>query len=466
MGTVNFKLDAESAKAVGAFLKVVDAQNKVTKATGKATRATKAQDGAMGRAGKRATKDLKSMVLKWGGVAAAIGVATKAITAQIAEAKRLEAQTAKATVSITKAIAGAGDLGVAGRVRGMIFQEGTTLAPQEGAQMYSAIRGAAPAAEFGRIKSLYGQAISAKKAGYYGGEAEDVGTALGTLGALLPGTTAGDVHDIAAYVMGAQGRHGRKISRGGYKAVRQMGALGIGGETSLGYLLAGVQTEQGASALQALAGRLGEQRTIAPAAFGRKETAGQIAMRRFYGTADATARLGMVQADPALRAQLFTTQTAAVEAMMGGAGGLTPAEHTRRIRLAQGRDYARLNREVAMADPAWRNYMANEEYRAAAEIAEYDSDLGRRGATMTRRGYQYRTAGVNPFLRSAYENLAEAKNALGFGDVDADLAAGEADVSAQKRALDLSTAREMNAAATNFRRASDRLPAHNAHGER
>lgn len=74
MGVVSFKLEADEAKAVQGFLKLVDAQKKVERGAKNVGRAANKSEKAFRSMGKSAGRDLKNMVVGLGSVASAIAV--------------------------------------------------------------------------------------------------------------------------------------------------------------------------------------------------------------------------------------------------------------------------------------------------------------------------------------------------------------------------------------------------------
>ena len=452
MGTVNFKLDATEAKAVKGFLKLVDAQNKVERATRGATAATKTQDTAMGKAGKSAGRELKSMALKWVGVGATIVTVRKGITMLIEEMKRLEAQNRNATMTMMGAVAGAGDTQHWARARRMMMRNmrGLSVPIPEAARLYSAVRGGAPTMGIRELDALMRVAGKGKQAGgYFGADESDWGNVIGTVGKLFPAVSSGDVGDISAYLMQARGRHGKKIGRGGFKSLAQYQQLmkrspygTRAGEEGLGLLLSAITSEGGAAPFQALVQRLGEQREIAPRKIGARITPFQAAQRRFYGEEDARERFAMLRGDPALRRAVFTTQAPAIEAMFAGVRGWTPGKFTRHVRAAQQTDLLENVRKVAMGDPEFRNAMLVTEAEAAAERAEYTSSATAKAQTIKLHHARARQRGENVIVRQAGTALETMDVALGLGGVDPALAAPAADVERARAALDLTAAAE------------------------
>jgi len=462
MGNVRFDLDAQSAKAVRGFLKIVDVQKKVAGGTRKATRATKDQDNAMARAGKQAAKDAKSMVTGWLKVGAAVAGVTKGITAQIEEAKRLAAQQGATTKSLIEAIAGAGDLPFASVIQRRILHRtgGMALRPkEEGIPLYDALRGAAPTMEIGRFEKIYSWMAEGKKAGnFLGAGPTDFGTIGGTIGKLFPNMAADDVADVTAFLSQARGRHGKKFTRGGLKAVSQWNTLTRGkhGMTGLGLALAGLESEQGAEPLQAIVQKLGEKREFAPQTFGKKLSDKEAAQRRFYGLTGIQ-RYEALKKDPSLVDNIFEgSQVGGVKAMLAR----DPTQYTRDIHLAMKRDEILQAQDRAMARPNWANLMAKHEAEAEAQKLEYYKRSGLMGQSLEIRAARRRQNDMVPLLRWIEGVRDQWQVGLGVGRVDPHVQ-GESRAQVEREA-----ARELREAARNLRQATEKLPAHNAHGER
>jgi len=99
MADVVFKLDAESAKAVRAFLQLDEAQRKVELSSKRATGQTKQHGKAMNDLGRGAIRDLKGIVTGFVSVTAAIGAVRSAwriwqqdIAASVASMKQFQAE--------------------------------------------------------------------------------------------------------------------------------------------------------------------------------------------------------------------------------------------------------------------------------------------------------------------------------------------------------------------------------------
>jgi len=358
MGVVNFQLEASEAKAVGAFLKVVDAQRKTERGANKAAAASKRHEKAM--------KHVGSMVSSWLGVGAAIGAVTTGIRSVITEMKRLDVMNRTATLSVVGQISSAGDIAQASQIKKFLRTQfaGTGIGYQQAGELYGTLRGAAPSLSLDRILSLTRQAAGGRRAGMGMEAVKGFGTIMGGLAVAAPGKTAGDIADIASYIEMGQGRHGKKISRGGLAALAQWKAAELGDvETGVGMMMASIQAGQGTMPFQTLVDKLAEQRVLPALQRGRKITGAQRAERAFW-TARPMDRLGMLRGDPALRGKILGTQVARVTAMFGG----RPSELTSQVRRAQEEDAWRLRQlEALEANRRYARELAIEEKEAVEE---------------------------------------------------------------------------------------------------
>lgn len=392
MGTVNFKLEADEAQAVQSFLKVVDAQRKIDAGAKKNTRSTS-------RFGKSAKKELNTVVGQWTSIGAAIGLAKTGIGMLITEMERLNQINKNGTMSIMAQIAAAGDLAQAGTIRkfltGAAFK-GSGLTYTQGGDLRNVIRGAAPGLAIDRIRNITAQAAGYRRAGISLDDGVGFGQLVGGVAAAYKGKSAEDVVDVAAWIFQQQGKFGKKIDRGGFKALHQWNEARLGtNEQGLGMLMASIHAKQGTAAFQALVDVTSMNRVIPDVKPGRRENAAQQAMRAYYA-APKSKRLAMLRSDPSLRAALLTTRSTSVEAMFAA----NPAAFARQVTAAQRTNEFSQMQTRAMSHTPYVQYLSDLEKKGVESRRIIRND---EGAGMRRIDYlaaARRARGVNIIPRS------------------------------------------------------------------
>lgn len=451
MGNVNFSLDADSAKAVAGFLKIVDAQKKVDKGAAKNKRTTSEFSKSVG-------KELNSMVGQWLTVGAAIAGVRKGITLISEEMKRLDQLNRKTTMSVTEQIAAAGDMAQGAHIRQFLASgafRGSGLSPEEAGRLYGAIRGGAPGERLDRVMGLTAQLAGTKRAGLSPEGGEGMGTLMGGLATAAPTKSAGDIADLAAMITQGQGRYENKITRGGLKAVQQWTAAGLGTtDTAVDMLMASVQAQQGSEAFQALVDRLGTDQVMAPLKPGRRMTATEKA-ERGYWSAPKAGRLAMLRGDAALRAKILGTTATGVEAMFdrfGRTRGMAAA--------AQRSDAWQTMQSAVLRDKAYAEEIAIEEQIALEARNAALKDTGASQRYQRYHAAKLQARGTNVIFRAASQASGQFAEAIGintrYGAEDEMQAAAD-DIR--------SAAAGLNAVTGDLRKVTAAIPHQNAHTE-
>ena len=351
MANVTFTMDGESAKAVQAWLKLTDAERKAEIAARCAGDETKKVNRATQTLGSRGVASVRGIAMQWVSVGAGVSAAAAGIRAVIADMKELDKISSKATTSLTATIAGAGDLAQAKTIKrslGGKAMAGTGVGVEEAGGIYGAIRGAAPAASVERVLSLTDAAAGAKRAGFRGAGLTGFATTMGEVSKLAGGRSAGDIGDLAAYIATGQGRYGKKITRGGYKALGGYVASGMGSlEQGIGLMLASVTSAQGSEAFQ------------------------QLVQNERFASASPAQRAKILGSEKLL-SRTFGTQAPGIRAMLardvtGLAGGAA---------AAQRKDLFASMQRSALADQAFAEELAIDEEKAKRSRRAVVGDVG------------------------------------------------------------------------------------------
>jgi hypothetical protein len=274
MADVTFTMSANEAKAVRAFQKLIDKQRQ----TGEGARDAGRKSREAGEEGSRGFNSMTSSM----GAAIAKTLGLVAVVNQLRNAYRLANEESKKTAeagtitveSLQTAVAGAGDMPHFGKIEQTLRYMGggaeLLTMPERGA-VYSGVRGSLPNAPLNEVLALTGEAMKARHV--YGDVESTVrfGGVMGELAKTMPGTSRGDLGDVAQLLMAGAGKHGATLDKAAFKGVQQLGALGVSTEDSLGMLLASYETGQGARALSSYASYRqqqaeGRKGTLAPAA--------------------------------------------------------------------------------------------------------------------------------------------------------------------------------------------------------
>ena len=463
MGQVNFILEGDEAKAVQAFLKVINAQKKVETGMNRIGRQGKQTDKTFGRMSQNMTRDLSGMVMGWATVGTAITGVSRALQSVIADMKRMDDQNKSTIISLTQRIAGAGDMAQGQEIRKFLVKnlKGTGVGVKEGGEVYGAIRGAAPSMDLTRILKLTRGASGAKKAGFMGEDLTSFATMSGEIAKMAPEKSVGDVMDLTTYVKQLEGRYGKQVVRTGMGVASQFVESQSGSlEEGLGLVLASVQSGQKATGAQLIVQKLREQRDVGEGGFGGG--GGNDGLRAFYA-ASPKERMQMIRGDKDLRGKVFGTQAASVEAVLS-------ADPTKLTKGAMGAQRGNLFNKAqidALQDRLFAEEMMVSEEEAGAERAEFARDEGRQMRNLRLDKARMRKAGVPAWLRSSLNWLGETGVSLGIDYDTSDLAAGAERMSGSaKLTSDLADAAEkLNAAADKTLDASNRTANVNAHVE-
>lgn len=411
MGRATFILEGDEAKLVASYLKVVRSQKKVERGFDRMGRKGKQAGTSFQRMSKSMTRNLGGMVAGWVGVGAVIGGVSRGLQIVLADMKRIDEQNKKTVLSLTERIAGAGDMAQGARIRKFLTRglKGTGVGPAEGGEIYGAIRGAAPGMELTRILKLTRASAGMKKAGFLGENLTGFATMSGEIAKLAPQKSVGDVMDLTTYVKQMEGRYGKQVIRTGMGVSAQFVKSGAGTiEQSLGLLLASVQSGQKATGAQLIVQKLREQRQFGEPKFG--ESAVDKKIRAFYAASPAK-RMKMITTDRDVRSGLFSTQVAAVEALLAK----NPEKLGAQALKAQRENAYNRAQTQALRNKSFGEEMTVTEEEARAERAEFIRDEGRGMRGIRYRKAKMRQAGVSPMARSVLGWAAETGESLGVG---------------------------------------------------
>ena len=438
MPNVEWVMTADEAAAVKAYMKVVDAQRKMERGADRAVKKTKKHDSAMKRFGASAGKELSGIAGRWIGVTAAITAVSKALQIVIADLRRVDELSKAGTMSVTAQIAAAGDMRQGARIRKFLSGKAmsqTGLTYQQAGGLYGAVRGAAPSIGLDRVLALTGKIAGATRAGVTPEQLPGLATIAGGLAVAAPGKTTGDIADLSMMIYQGQGRYGRKITRGGLKALQAFKSQGIGSlEQGIGMMMASVQAGQGAEAFQSLVDRLSEQRTMPAGRAGRRLTPAQKAERAFW-SAGPQARMQMLRQDKGLRAKVMGTQTARLAAMYE----LSPRAQMAAALEAQRENEFAKAQDQALRDQAFAEELATQE-QSAIETRRIQSE-GLGAGTRYQRFYQarMRAKGAPAGLRAYTEYAGGMMEAIAPGITRDEADIGNA-IRELRKAIDRNTA--------------------------
>jgi len=391
MGQITFKVDADTGKAVQGFLKLMDAQRKVTGESRKHGKASK-------ESGNQILGDIKGMVMGYLSVQGVIQGVTKAVQMLREEHEKALAASKAAAVSMTQAISGAGLLGRGPEMARFMRGLDPAFSEPQAAALFTSVAGGfrpdeARPGSVERFKALMGVAAMGKRQGV--ADLNQFGMVLGELGQAAPGKSAGDIGDIATLITEASGRYGGKLNRGGIKVLGQAIASGMDPDQAVGLMLASFTAGQGPEAATAFLQKL----TTPEAALrpGQRPTAAQSARRRLAGM-DMAGQMAALRADPSMAAAIFgESQAPAVMAMLGQ----DPAAMARAVAAAQAGDLQVGRVGQAAAIPGFEGAMDIEAGKAAAERA-YSGDTGAMRAEAYGKGYEavLKNRGDDAFTRA------------------------------------------------------------------
>lgn len=345
MGTVKFELSAGEARAVQAFMKVVDVQKRAEDGSRKMGKGVKDAGNDFSQFGQEAAQSIKSVALQFASVGAAIAAAQKAYRLYVDEMKATAADTKKHALSFVDIVAGAGDTSRIGDIRKFLRDLPSQVSEKQKYETYGAVRGAMPTAELGDILALTAESVKGRAAGIQ--DTAAFGETMGLMRKLFPGKTINDVGDITKAVSEMGGKYGKRFEKQGVRGVQQWQAMGLGtAEEGLGWALASFTQDQGGEALNALIQKLSDTTTKPPTAgFGKQLGAVDEKRRQFY-QADPKTRMRMLQSDQSMVNAVFGTQAPTVTTLLQRGS----ADITQQIIDAQKNDLLESSAKLVAAD--------------------------------------------------------------------------------------------------------------------
>lgn len=282
---------------------------------------------------------ITSMAAGWLSVNAAVGVAKQGFAALRQEQEKIVGLNVEFTKSLTRTIAGAGDLARGGDIQSVLSNlKGASR--DEGLAIFDELRGANPTADLDKILSLV-QATAPLAALFDSGK---LGSAVGGLAKLGVGENPGDVVDAAAVIMQRAGKNADKVfDNESMRAIQMFAEAGQGVEESLGMLLAALSKNlEAGDALSAMAVALDKNIEQKPGM--SKELAK-------FATADKEERLRLLLSDKATREQVLGGETAA---KIGLIDQNRAAEEAEAIRRGMAQDARRRQLQELKQFPAGR----------------------------------------------------------------------------------------------------------------
>jgi len=291
MANITFKVDADTAKAVQGFLKLVDSQKKSTDESRKHARQSKASENQV-------TRDIRSMISGYLSLTGALQGLQRAYQMLREEQKREAEAASEAARATAAALGGAGLMAHANELIPYLRNLEPTMDQAEAAGILSAVAGGAPTASLQRQKALAGLAARGKRMGIP--DLQRYATLMAEVGQLAPERPAGDVADIATFVTQASGRYEAKIGKAGVRILQQAIASGLSLEQAVAIMTASITAGQGPEGASAILQKLTGP-SVPPGLRGM----------------NLEKRLAAIKADPALASKIFgVSQTPAVLATL------------------------------------------------------------------------------------------------------------------------------------------------------
>ncbi len=278
MAKTSFILEADEAKAVAAFLKVVEAQGKATEGLRKMNReAAQTTQGAADLG--NAFKSILPILGIGGGIAGAIASLREQTRLWGEDVTKVSQKFIDATKETLRAISQGGDIGqLMGKQLEQIMPN---LQPTERTRVYTSLRRELPFEDIGTVLKL---AEQAGKATLIGEPAEFAG-GLGVMQQITGGKyTAGDVADMTLAVNKMLGGQAEQLGGTVFREAKQLTATGMQEDKALALGVAAAQQGQ-LRGLGALTGKLTEEKYFEPHKLKGAMSAQEKIEREFYGMA-------------------------------------------------------------------------------------------------------------------------------------------------------------------------------------
>lgn len=366
MAKTKFVLEGDEAKAVAAFLKVVDAQDKTTGGMRKMARQAKATKGEMS-AFKNIAADIGKLAAGFFTAQGAIsGVRTimRLLIDEFDDLKRKQEAASQATITHAKDF-----IGIIGTWLGVsqidrahealrsLAADLPQLSPEMGRAMLGAYGGARPAAPLERGIEAVRMAVPLTWEDRPG-----VLRLVGQLERIMPGKTMEDLFDVAIGLRRQAGKHIEELETG-MVGVHKLLASAIPPEQVMGTLMAAFAGEQRGRAVGTITSLLSMPRLPVKRPRGRRMTEEEQIKSEIAGMTDVQL-FNWMQDEPEKAKKIFKTTWATVAPIMRP-GAI--AAGTQMVREAQAEDTYRRSVQEAGRQRLVRKVALEEEHKAAVE---------------------------------------------------------------------------------------------------
>lgn len=339
-------IDADTQKAVNAFLKLVDAQAKVDQGAKKNKQSLTGFEKGVQQGMK--SMDNFSTSLGRMMVIDPFSILQQGLAAVRQEMERSLGLAKDYNLELRKILSNSGDLKNRKEVDAFVKSLSDTAPDaslQDRIRAFDSVRNQLPQASLNRIKGLTRVSSMAATVGADPGE---FGGLVGALANVFPEKDASDIADLAQAARQAAGRKAPALAENARKMIPQLQQAGFSGEQALGFMLSTYQSGQDPEVAKMLANRLTEERELAPLRRGEVAT-GKVANERKFYAASAKERMDMLRADPALAKQMLGEQGLAFQSILAQ----DPASFAKMVTDADQsnlflQDY---NRELKIDDP-------------------------------------------------------------------------------------------------------------------
>ncbi len=411
-----FILEAEEAKAVRAFLKVVDAQKKATQGTKNLTReSAKTQKGFSEIGG--SLKGMVGMLGLGGGIAGGLALVRSQTQKWGEEVSRVSAKFFEVNKEIIKAVSQAGDLAHFAEI-----QEKLKLLPMPGIgptgrlEIYRGFREALPLENLKTILNLMPEAGRAKLLEEPSEFAGQMGVTHKLYGGKL---AAGDVADVSKAVTDMLGGNAAKFGKQVFKESMQLVKSEMKPDEALALAIAAANAGQ-LRGISTLAGKLTQEKLFEPAVIGgkrRRISEREQTEQEFYAIQDPAERLRWLIANrgrggkaAAVLEQQGILNAIAEADIAGISGKIAEARETDYFRQA-----ARRAERTKVGGPLMRKAKveALEETESIA-AGERVTDVEIARALFRTAETRARSYGVLPLVPSLYRTELETSMAFGM----------------------------------------------------
>jgi hypothetical protein len=256
--------------------------------------------------------DLKSMVLQYGSVTAAVGFVVSAYREWRQEMERLGEASDKLNKSTIKDLALGGDLANAPAFLER-QREHPTATPEQVGAAQRGVRGAAPSLPVARVLDIADEAARAAPLFRDDPAAlQKLAEAAGEIADTLPDLKPADVVDLAFSLQQKAGADFEKVADPSFqratKILRETGAVDATEALSLG--VEALDANIDPKSIEKLAAKLTEQKKVPPIPAGRALTDSDKLLRAFAQEKDAAKRLEMLRSNEGLQQKVLGDQLA------------------------------------------------------------------------------------------------------------------------------------------------------------